>query len=614
MIGHTETHPFLTASARFGRIALACIALAASGIYAYVEMFSQFQYYDDEGYLMVSVKSFLDGHPLFDDTFSLYGPFYFLVARAFHTISGLAVSHDVTRLVTIALWLATAALIAVSVYRLTASFAWALVAYLQTVLWCRSLVNEPGHPQALVLALTVSTVVIAAFRASRRSGAVLLGAIAACVLLTKINVGVYTTIALLLAYLAVTVRTWPVALALGAVSVMATLLPFVVMRGADWAENYARLAAASMAACSLAIWRTDVRDRLHASPVGIFAASAAVTSVVILAATLLTGTSIDGLISGVLLAPLRFPAVFSIPWRLPASGVLLGVIAGAMAVSAPVFAPSRRAALGVLLKLTFAILVAVAVRRSTTDTISTASLVWVILLPAGPEPWRTSAFIPRAILCLLAASHVLVGYPVAGSQERWATLLLLPAAVISLADVSSVLALRVSVSVRRLAELALLSLIVAFYYPQFSPVPLLERYHALVPLQLPGASRMRLRQEQVQLYREIVANIDEQCDTFVSMPGFNSLYFWTRQDPPTAQNATTWMTLFDDQMQQNIVDRLMSLRSLCVVYNQPVTEEWVGGRNIDRGPLVRYIRTSFRTLRTTGDFELMVPKDRAGPD
>src|SRR5688572_12189790 len=97
-------------------------------------MFSLFQFYDDEGFLMVSVKSFIDGATLYDETPTLYGPFYYLVAKLLYFLAAVPVSHDATRLATIAFWLVTAALTAGFVYRLTSSPGWASVAYLQTVL------------------------------------------------------------------------------------------------------------------------------------------------------------------------------------------------------------------------------------------------------------------------------------------------------------------------------------------------------------------------------------------------------------------------------------------------------------------------------------------------
>src|SRR5688500_7369856 len=112
-------------------------------------MFSRFRFYDDEGFLMASVKSFIDGATLYDETPN-YGPFYYLVAHCLYFLTDVPVSHDASRLATIAFWLGTAALTAAFVYRLPSSFAWTSIAYLQTVLHGWSLCNEPGHPQALL--------------------------------------------------------------------------------------------------------------------------------------------------------------------------------------------------------------------------------------------------------------------------------------------------------------------------------------------------------------------------------------------------------------------------------------------------------------------------------
>src|SRR5688572_3284890 len=115
-------------AARVGRLLVAAVAVIASGVYAYTFLFSQFQYYDDEGDLMLSVKGFLDGRPLYEEGLPQYGPFYYLLAKVFFTALQAPVSHDLTRLATIALWLTTAALAAAVVYRLTASSGWSLAA------------------------------------------------------------------------------------------------------------------------------------------------------------------------------------------------------------------------------------------------------------------------------------------------------------------------------------------------------------------------------------------------------------------------------------------------------------------------------------------------------
>ena len=604
-------------SARVGRILLASLAAIASGIFAYVEMFSQFQYYDDEGDIMASVKSVLDGRPLYDETYAHYGPFYYLLAKLLYTLGGVPVSHDATRLATIAFWLATAVVAAVLIYRLTASFSWALVAYLQTVVHCRSMCNEPGHPQALVAFLAVLTPLFAAWPGPTKLGAALLGVAGASVLLTKINVGVYIIGALLVAISGVTASGRLATSAFVAASIIAVALPFILMHGTDWAANYARIAAMAAAACCLTMARADVGSRLTESRLRIFLATVTIAALVILTLTLLSGTSMSALVNSVILRPIRFPTVFSVPWRLPDFGVVIGEVSLTAALIAAILSPAHRARLSVGLKIAFGVLTAGAmIRGGPSYMMAVAPLVWVTLLPPQSEPWNVAALFPRAVLCLSAATQLLIGYPVAGSQQYWATLLLVPAAIINLADAGAVLFGRLNLSVRRLVEPALLALVVWFYYPRFGPSQLealLTRYQALVPLDLAGASRLRLQEPEVRVYRDIVASIEQNCDTFVSMPGFNSFYFWARQSPPTGFNTGPWMTLFDSGLQQQIVDRLAEHQSACVIHNRIVSEEWVQGRNIDRGPLVQYIRTSFRTVRTIGDFDLMVRSDRAWP-
>src|SRR5262245_50046453 len=62
-----------------------------------------FAYWDDEGFFMRALQGFLDGSPLYDETYTQYGPFYYLVAGAGHRLTGLPVTHDGSRLVMLVL-------------------------------------------------------------------------------------------------------------------------------------------------------------------------------------------------------------------------------------------------------------------------------------------------------------------------------------------------------------------------------------------------------------------------------------------------------------------------------------------------------------------------------
>ena len=60
---------------RFDRIAVLVLAglavLAGFGL-----MFSTYMTYDDEGYVLFSLRNFVDGGGLYDRVFSQYGPFF----------------------------------------------------------------------------------------------------------------------------------------------------------------------------------------------------------------------------------------------------------------------------------------------------------------------------------------------------------------------------------------------------------------------------------------------------------------------------------------------------------------------------------------------------------
>ena len=598
----------VTAAARLGRLFLALVATAASAIFAYAVMFSQFRYYDDEGDVMMSVKAFLDGRALYNEAFLQYGPFYYVVAKFFYTVTQAPVSHDITRLATIGLWLATAAAASAAVYKLTSSFGWSLVAGLQTVLHCRAVSNEPGHPQAILIALTMTAPLIAA-TLPPQSAAVALGALVACMTLTKVNIGAYTAGALFLVVLGLTRRRALITAAFIAASAAAVGAPFVVTRGADWALNYAWIAALSIAACCVTLVRADVRDRLHAKAVGWFIAAGVVTGILILSIAALVGTSsIVAMFHSSVIVAAQLPNMASAPWRLPSSGVVLGELSLAAAVVVAFIPPAWKASLGIVLKAAFGVAIAVAMTRSRDAMMSIAPWLWVILLPPRSGWWPLEAGFPRAVIGLMAACHLLIGYPMAGSQQSWSTMLLIPAAIVSLADASSVLTSRLTVPMRRVAEPIMLALVIYFYYPRLDTLDSLRRYQALTPLSLPGSDRIRLRDEEVRLYRDVSASLSQECSAFVSMPGLSSFHFWTRQDPPTGFVSGAWTILYDADTQQRIVDRLEAHDSPCVLYNRIINDEWAGGRNIEGGPLVHYIRSSFTTVRTIGDFELLKRK------
>src|SRR2546430_1578456 len=107
-----------------------CSFTVVEALSAFYRVFTGFSPWDDEGYFMISVKQFLDGHPLYTEVFSPYGPFYYLYEWvAFHIIRT-AVSHDSFRFLTLFAWLLIPLISAWSVYRIARSIPLSVIAQL----------------------------------------------------------------------------------------------------------------------------------------------------------------------------------------------------------------------------------------------------------------------------------------------------------------------------------------------------------------------------------------------------------------------------------------------------------------------------------------------------
>ena len=89
----------------------AAVLLCALAWLGHRLVFAQFQNYDDEGYPLLTVQQFLRGLPLYDEVYTQYGPAYYLWQQILHTLMGIPVTHDATRVVTVLVWLVSAVLV-----------------------------------------------------------------------------------------------------------------------------------------------------------------------------------------------------------------------------------------------------------------------------------------------------------------------------------------------------------------------------------------------------------------------------------------------------------------------------------------------------------------------
>lgn len=595
---------------------------------AHPRMFTGFMSYDDEGYMLTALKGFINHGHLYDEVFTQYGPFYYEAWGGFFSLFGIPVDHDAGRTVTMVAWIASNLAIGLATWRVTGSALLGLGTQVLVFAALGVLTNEPMHPGGLICLLLAAIVAISCFVRDRPSpmALALLGAALAALVLVKINVGVFAVASVVLAsvvsYPALFERRWPRLLVEAGFVAMPVLL-LASKFGEGWPRRYAvHVAVAALALVLVLRARRSERraDEELGWLLGGFLVLAAVSCLTIIAA----GTSLDGLIDGVLRQPLRQADAFTIPLQLDNRIYSLDLVA--IGAAAAYWYVGRRReptdAAWVSLTSLFSIAVGVAMALSVAGKglpfdaatlsgyqFSMLGFCWVALI--GPPTSRRDVSFALLLLPLLAVPQALHAFPVAGSQTLFATFLLIPVGAICVANgVRGLLAVVPEVAERRaLVGVAVCVFGVVGYLVFNSGLrePLRsvqDGYDERVSLGLPGAESIHLTEEEADLYRGITAAIDRNCGALVMLPGMDSFYLWSEQEPPTGYTATGWPTLFDDEHQRQVIAEIDPIENLCQLRNEPIAAGWSNGA-IPSGPLVSYLDRGFEPVGSWGDYELL---------
>jgi hypothetical protein len=595
---------------------------------AYPRMFAILVPWDDEGYFLISLRSFRQMGGLYDRVYSQYGPLYFLAMDGLFRGLGIPIDHDHGRLVSLALWAAASGVCGYAVARLARS-AW-IGCGAQILVFAGLLLPmpfEPMHPAAL-LALLLAGLLATALLVARRPRLALglQGALVAAVTLVKINVGAFAFLAVALA--AATAypdlrRRRAVAFATAGAVVLAPAALMAGSLGEPWVQTYALVIGASLAALALVLWVRGPVE-LGAAPLPAFIAGSAGVGIAVLGAIVALGTTPRALIEALLIAPFRLKDVLLLPAFFPPYSGGLALLAPLVAAAAlwrsrGASAPgaARACAAGLA-----RIAAGAAIGYSGAEIgFPLAPLAWVAALPprgALDPPERAYA---RHLLPSLALLQTLQAYPVAGSHVVWGSFLLVLVGALCIADglrqvggwlraslpLSAVARLRIASS---LAGLALTALLAGWVYGG------LERDRALyrngVPLRLPGSSGLRLPPAQAETLQWVSDNLRRHCEVFVGLPGLPSFYFWTRQEPPDGFNAGTWMYLFAPEVQARTLARIRDVDRVCVVRSASALNLWNRDRPLPPGPLVDYLLENFTPAAHRGDFTLLARR-KASP-
>jgi hypothetical protein len=215
--------------------------------------------------------------------------------------------------------------------------------------------------------------------------------------------------------------------------------------------------------------------------------------------------------------------------------------------------------------------------------------------PAGPYA--------RVLIPALAVLETLQAYPIAGTQASMAGLGMIPVGALILGDGVRQLE---TAGLRRAAWAPLAPLGAGIAVVAILALTATAAFANGTPLGVAGAERMRLPAQQVAGIRSLVAAIDQECSSFITLPSMSSLYVWTGQSPPTSLRVPIWWLIVDTGDQRTIAQQLAGAPRLCVVENSQVLGMRSMGRAVPSTPLVDFIGRSFEHQGSYGDYELLV--------
>ena len=614
-----------SARRRLAGTVLLALATAGLAVIAGRLMFSAFMFYDDEGYVLLSLKNFAEHGGLYREVYSQYGPFPYAAWFGLHAL-GLPINHLTGRLVTLAAWMLVACGSALLVRRATRSLSAALATLAATFPYLWIMVSEPSHPGSLLALLVLVAAALGshAIAAGRIDHwAWIAGATAGAAALTKINVGAFIVFAglawILLHHASPVVRRRaPALLAAGSV-----LLPLALMRpmlDLPWVQLFAAIFILSALAClrvadEAPIARVTWRTLGHCIAGG--------TAIVVLVLTPLfaRGTTPAELLEGILLGPLRHPAAFNLSYTWPAGALAFAV--GSLGVALFAAWAARRGRhwvhpLVAGLRLLATLGAVAAVLRFPAASPDRwvfgfgAPLIWVFVwrLPGETDAVRRSL----TWLALLWLGQFLHPFPVAGSQIAWGTFLALP-----LAAIGSWSALRwlrdqapETSALRRPAlrpaavGLALVAGVACTHRFHAGG----ERYRQGSDLALPGADLLRLPKPATALFRTLATNAVAHGDVLFSQPGMFSFNLWTSLPTPTLANVTHWFSLLSRGRQEAIIQALENHpRAVVIIHREHIA--YLTQRSFaPAGPLHDYIAERFTPAFRLDDFEFCVRRGR----
>jgi hypothetical protein len=576
--------------------------------YALSETFSRIPWWDDEGTLLIGIRAFVAGHRMYDEVYSLYGPLYNLVYGFIYGPLGVPATHDEGRLIAALFWLVWTAAFSLFCFYLSRSIAGALVSFVVLLIWLRPLMESPGHPQELCLVLIGASLLLTlllepAADGEKRKGVALfcLGAAVAALSLIKINVGVFFGLPLLVVFLR---QSWSTILAsylapLAAIGLV--LLPLAVQAilfDLPWVRAYSAFSVLSIAAACLVYFRTPRSPFVSAWAWIAILAGGGLTSLLIVGAMMAAGSSLHGILNGVLLQNMYFARNWYIPLHVGGRGLLAAslslVAAGAycLVITRPEHGRRLNLAVAALKSLFVAAGLWFFLRHNRLDMLRLlVPFCWLLLAP--PETAANPYRIARSAAALIGVTMSLYAFPVAGEQIEIAGAFPPVILVVLAHDVASTLRAQwPDRYVPMWSWLPVGASAIAIALGTVVTVNSVWTYYRGAELGLPGTAFIRTDDRQQVEDLQWVTHQLSSCHASYSLPGLDSFYLWTGQSPPTMLNINAQLNFLNSSQQQSVVDALSREEDLCVVYSPALLQRFDRGQAATNPPILKFVSTA----------------------
>ena len=594
--------------------------LALCALYAYWKLFTTWQPYDDTGFNTYAIRLFMDGHPLYNQIFSPYGPFPFELWGAVFKILGVTPSTDAAYLATYVLWLATSVAIGVCAQRLSGRVAIGVCAQILSFALLAISTREPILPDLLATSLLVALEVVCIFGVSRRPRAALatVGALIGVLALTKVNSGGFAFVAVAFAAImslpGLRQTAWLRRCAVAAVILIGPVLMAPDLHTGAFAR-FAFLVFSAAVALVLAAGLTPLGTVVPGEArrwVGSLLAGLIVSMVVILAVIFVLGTSPRALFDTVIVNGPRQRTEHPYPLELAPWVTVLALAAAAAAWVVSHTTAARKAIAGPSTVIALArIVCGVLIWFPPVEGFAVRlALAWVAVLPSSRDTDASAWRFVRLTVPTLAVVNSLFAYPVAGSQVQFVETMFVLCGAICVADGLSdpklVAALGAMLRIRlhsARAIIAALTVALAFVVLLSSvALPLRglhSKYDSYRALPFAGAQRLHLPPAVTSTFVALIAAARAHCRTLISTPGLSSLNLWSGLPAPSGYTIIgLWWEAPPAEDLERAYAHARSAPGLCEVRNSEEIHFWVNEQPLPRIPLVRFLEEDFGSIGT----------------